>query len=240
MDEALSADQYRRDLLDRIAQRISRKWELKVNARAVLDDEAQRAFIKIRRVKYVYPDYCELVTPPKQEDYELHEDGSVKGLTTARKAELLLLGHFKWQGWLLAKSHPYGWVAISPADYCAPQPLPRRHPDYFDEIEGLANYTDPFRSCKGRQVLSYLVAANEHGLDVGKSQEIVHANGNPYDNSAGNLIIKNIGRPMLCKECRKETTAELSRLIKVGGSRCRFCFICLQRIMNEQKRVRGR
>lgn len=95
-DEEETEDDAFRD----IAFAVDRIWQSKWWSKNIRDDESQRQLITAMRARYISPDYLDLVGSPGPDDYRT--EGK---LTTSRKAELLLIGTFTWQGLTIAK-HP--------------------------------------------------------------------------------------------------------------------------------------
>jgi hypothetical protein len=164
-----------------VAYAIASRWKDKRWSKHIRDDNAQLSLIRARCQKYVYPDYQELVGPPKPEHYTADRE-----LTVERKAQLLLIGVFEWNGLLIAKNdHAYtddrkGWMVVVDPAYEPTRELKLYSDDGKD-------YFDPFYSYKSSPLIEHL-----YSDQLGNSQELwpcVDKDKNPYDCSPNNVVI---------------------------------------------------
>ncbi len=137
-----------------IAETIAHIWQAKQLPDNIHDVTAEKQFIEIMRLKYVYPDYADLVGPPAESDFVevTCRDGTVQWkLTFERKADLLLLGTFDWKGMYIARMHtrhpsiPKGWVVFLDAGYAPEDPLGAYFLDYRNGWGKLPRYGDEKR-----------------------------------------------------------------------------------------------
>jgi len=206
----------------RIVRTVEGMWQRMRGHQDIVDDESQAHFIRAKRRAYPFPDYLALVGPPSPEDY-----ASPGELTLARKAQLLLLGTFYWQGLTLGTHRSvfgydrYGYAAWSADDkgwYVAQEEFTPRF-----TYEG---FFSPMLDVKSEPLSHYLFAQN-HTLKAG--QGVLYRNTNPYDNRPDNLATYSLkGRPMRCLSCQQRVHPKDSERFKVGNSYRRHCFRCLR------------
>lgn len=210
---------------------VDRIWRSKWWSEDIRDDESQRGLIKAMQQKYIYPDYLELVGPPGPDDYR--SDGC---LTTSRKAELLLIGTFNWQGLTIAK-HPsvFGYVfdrwemSRSPCWRVDDKGWYVCHEDLPSELT-YDGFLTPFKDRPVQKLGDYLVNQVEPLKDL---HGTIPIDGNVYNCQQDNLRVINLrGRPMRCKGCERRVAKEYSRLIRFDGVRERYCHACIEQMAN--------
>lgn len=162
-----------------VAYAIASRWKDKRWPKHIRDDNAQLKLIRARCQQYVYPDYQELVGLPKPEHYTA--DGE---LTLERKAQLLLIGSFQWNGLFIAKNDQAytedkkGWMVVVDSAYEPTQELKL----YSKHCE---DYFDPFYSYKSSPLIEKL-----YNDQLGNSQKLWPCvDKNPYDCSPNNMVI---------------------------------------------------
>lgn len=210
------------EIAGQIIRSVEAMWRRMRGHQDILDDESQSHFIRAKRRAYPFPDYLALVGPPSPEDYEAPGQ-----LTLARKAQLLLIGTFHWQGLTLGThrsvfgSDYYGepmWQADDRGWYVA---LEEVKPPFTYE-----GFFTPMRDVECEPLSHYLFRQSG---ELTVEQGILYRNTNPYDNHPDNLATYSLrGRPMRCLSCQHRVLPKDSKRFKVGGSYRRYCFRCLR------------
>jgi hypothetical protein len=194
----------------------------------VRTDAHHRQYIDALRSKFVFPDYLELVGPPKPEHYD--DNGH---LTTQRKATLLLIGVFDWRGLRIARhqavfgyyrrtrrswwddDRPYtdeqkGWYV--PVKQIRPGP----------KVTILNDYFRPLRNFRCERLEEVLTPHEKY-------TRLMFKDANRYNCHPDNIdIVSTRGRPMTCRFCGSRVTARTSRRFKWDGGTVRACLNCLE------------
>ncbi len=204
------------EILNRIKRWVNMLWSNDRLARTVVDIESEQAYIEQMRQRYVFPDYLSLVGSPSESDF--NESGELK---SRRKAELMLIGTFDWQGFLISRP-------VSTQD--------DQFPDdgWFVALEAhtnelsFENFFFPFNKIKKQRLERYLVSQTR---ELKNAHRVAFKDGNVFNCHPDNFEIRGQGgRPMLCVYCRKKTTKDMSVRIKVQGSYDRYCLTCVEKI----------
>lgn len=210
-------------LVDRLWSRKWRtnKWRWR---RPVADDGFHHAYIEACRSKYKFPDYLELLGPPRPEHY----DGSGE-LTVQRKAELLLIGVFDWRGLRVARHHAlfgykadWTWSDKPPytreqKGWYVPIALKRANP----KTPKIRDYFAPLRNYRCERLEKHLTRSEKY-------KEVIFRDGNRYNCHPANLeVVSTRGRRKQCVRCERRVTERTSRRMKYEGSTARFCLQCL-------------
>ena len=207
---------------------------------SVTSIETEQQYINNRQLKYIYPEYGQLVGPPSKDDFYEYcvnkQDRPVCNLNREREADLLLLGVFEWKGLYIAKAYrrhdddPRGWLVCTDPDYVPKDILgaksigPYRYQLAFT----------PFHGVRSQWLHEYLYDCD---VELGnreaqrKNQYVTFKDGNPYNCLPDNLILaqkRGRGRPMLCQSCGEETTREDSMVISERSRKARYCLDCLR------------
>ena len=210
------------EVADQVIRSVDSMWSSIRGHEEIVDDESQSHFIRAKRRKYRFPDYLGLVGSPSPEDYE-----SPGKLTLVRKAQLLLLGTFNWQGLILGTHQSVfgrdcfgepAWRNDAKGWYVAMEPVepPFTYDGFFHPMQGI--------KC---QPLSHFLFKQSHELST--EQGILHRNTNPYDCHPDNLATySKKGRPMRCLGCQQRVHPRDSERFKIGSSYRRYCFRCLR------------
>lgn len=243
------------DLANRlIAEKINAIWRARRLPNNIPDVMSEQTFINIQRVKYIYPDYADLVGPPTETDFinVTRRNGTIqRQLTPERKADLLLLGVYMWKGMYIAQptlnfdAPPTGWLLFTEPGYQPDDWLGTYYRNYLhgllddltqtpfhhnedDDVEFL-----PYRGHETSLLHDYLV---ECDIELGnrpprtKFQRVRFGDDNPYNCLPDNLsLIEKRGRRMRCVGCEQPTTAKDSKVLRDRDHRLRYCYACLAR-----------
>lgn len=226
-----------------ISKKIRHKWDRSRLAHAIRDVDAERIFIEIMRLRYPYPDYAEIVGAPSESDFEdftLHDGSTERGLTIQRKADLLLLGVFEWngtyitkhhdphrgeQGWLVFTSQRYkpkNWLGCHFLDYRGLSLQPKRR---FKKVRFW-----PFLNEETDWLHNALIDAAielDNGRARNKFQRVRFKDGNSYNCLPDNMeLFETRGRRMHCRLCGRRTTADDSIVFSGKGRKVRACLEC--------------
>jgi len=226
-----------------IGRAIESIWQIKKLPDNIGDIKAEQTFIEVMRLKYIYPDYADLVGPPLEEDFTEGFCRKIRKpiatLTAERKADLLLLGAFEWNGFYIAKPPsgydiPKGWwVCLEPNFVLKAGLGAQRRSNQYDWYDRYRIKFEPFLDHTAACLADYLVACDSelgNRSPRSKHQRIRFADNNPYNCLPDNLkIVEKRGRKMRCQLCGKETTKEESKVLRDRGKKLRYCLDCLQR-----------
>lgn len=227
----LREDETEEDAFERIAVAVDSIWLSKWWSKHIVDDNGQLKLITAMQEKYIYPNYFDLVGPPKSQHYQ--DDGKLK---ISRKAELLLIGSFCWRGLRIAK-HPsvfgyeldrYSW-SLEPrwrtddkGWYVCQEALP--------ESLSYDAFFFPFKRKKVTKLGDHLFGECQELRDL---HSTIPIDGNVYNCRLNNLHLINLrSRPMRCKGCEKRVTASGSKVIRIDGVRERYCWNCIEKMAN--------
>ena len=172
------------DEVQAIANMVNRLWSNDRWLNKVVDDEGQRNLITARRATIRHPDYLDLVGLPPESDYDAEGN-----LTMSRKAGLLLIGLFKWQGLWIARPAIEGgrWRWVQPGDrnhwYVATGALPDEMPLNEQVFYAPLRF---YPSCR----LAEYVYEQSHG-PLKPSHGVLHLDHNPGNCEASNLAAYN-------------------------------------------------
>jgi hypothetical protein len=237
LEEEMDLDELNSNV-DRIIFELASNRNLYIKIYSVEDEQR---YIARKRLKYVYPDYVDLVGPPSEEDFD--EDGgylsneSGRRLSDVRAVDLLLVGVFEWKGLYIARmnrgdpSAPPGWQVCLDPDYRPVDVLGVRRVGNKGNNRPALN---PFYRVRTQWLHDYLFDCDvELGNRVAKekNQYVSFKGGNPYNCLPDNLVLaekRRRGRRMLCQSCGKETTKEDSMVIREGTQKPRYCLACLR------------
>jgi len=219
---------------------IKNRWLSLTGSRYLVERDNQEKYIEFCREKYPYPDYLELVGPPSDQHY--NESGQ---LTVERKAQLMLIGVYRWKDYWIAKQEncdsydEKGWLVLSKHD-------PEEELQLFDDRlgrpfkktqapgkwiagkrggekeywRGDRGYFDPSWRKKPQRLEQVL---------VGSEYAAIFQDGNPYNCAPDNLGRGNKkGRSLRCKRCQRRTAKEFSKVVNLDGQRFRFCMPCIR------------
>jgi len=216
------------------------RWKAKGYGRLIQDEASHERFVQVMREKYVYPDYLDLVGPVKSEHHVAGYQPAAKVrswraefgcLTELRRAELLLMGAYLWQGlWIGTHEAFFGywpepdpfwfqprWTSEDRGWYVALdyRPLRRRRLT-------LEEFVTPFRSSQVMRLEHYLASQSRA---ISSTEAVRAKNGNVYDCRPENLEVYSlVGRPMCCKGCGRRIGPDRSARIKVDGRSQRYCY----------------
>lgn len=231
-----------------IAEKIDAIWHARRLPMNIANVANEQTFIEVLRVKFVYPDYADLVGPPTESDFidVTRRNGTVQQqLTLERKADLLLLGVFEWKGMCITRPHTLdpdastGWLVFTEPNY---------QPDdwlgaYYRDGRGLdktpSHHSDtvtfrPYLNHETSWLHDYLIDCDSelgHRPPRTKFQRVRFQDKNPYNCLPDNLVlVENRGRRMLCKGCGTDTTSENSMVISGRGKKLRFCLRCIRNL----------
>ncbi|MCG7869434.1 MAG: hypothetical protein JAY74_24080 [Candidatus Thiodiazotropha taylori] len=212
------------EIFDCISRGINAIWRSKWWSSNIVDDNSQLKLIHAMQQRYVYPNYLDLVGKPSNDDYI--SDGV---LTVFRKAELLLIGEFEWNGLIIAKhqsalgfSYDYGektpkWSIDDEGWYVSPNHLP-------DPLSYSSFFT-PFRNKERLKLVDVIYQLKSQLED---NHCILPIDGNVFNCMPENLAsINRRGRPKRCVKCGRRVSDQSSRIIRVRGSKLRYCIVCL-------------
>lgn len=229
----------------RIEAKIESIWTAKGLRADISDIATENMFIEIMHLKYVYPDYAELVGPPTETDFRdlVCRDGLSKQrrLTVERKADLLLLGVLPWKGMHITRiradslQEGGGWLVFTGRRY---KPI-NWLGCYFHGYDGLVKIPDlrtkdvtfmPYLNHETRWLHDFLINCD---IELGnrpartKFQRVRFHDKNPYNCLPNNLtLVEKRGRRMRCGGCGSGTTAEESMVFSGKGRKIRLCLNC--------------
>ena len=199
---------------------------------------------EMQATKYIYPEYGRLVGAPLEQDFiDYGKDMGSRGwwITDERKADLLWLGAFEWNGLYIARAYcqsdkdQRGWLVCTDPDYVPEDVLGARS---MGPYRYQLAFT-PFHGVRSQWLHDYLFDCDvELGNRVAreKNQQVAFRDGNPYNCLPDNLVLaekRRRGRPMLCQSCGQETTKEDSMVVREGTQKPRYCLACLRWMTDE-------
>lgn len=216
-------------------------WMSKQFPENVSNVDEENQMINIIGMKYVYPNYVDLVGGASEEDFEFgycrHLRSEGNRLTIERKSELLLLGAFRWNGLCIAKYYDpdkeydlsKGWLVSKD-----PKNIPSNMigAKYSNDIRYSNICFSPLEEEKTQWLHELLIDSD---AELGnrplrkKFQRIRFKDGNPYNCLPDNLVVREArGRKMKCQGCGEETWSDQSLVIRDGKEKLRYCFSCLK------------
>ena len=191
---------------------------------------------------FVYPDYYDLVSEPTKDNWHKNSKGKLK-LSSERKMELLLIGHYFWEGMWIAKKKPFpinddkGWLVCTDLSFSPPDNIENldlltyeynhlsslqrhRYRDWSQEKIKII----PFQECPDVVELVRVIYPQE----ITKDNRPFFIDNNPHNLLKENIVVKSKrGRRMYCKRCGKETIKEQSKVIRDNVDKHRYCYDCL-------------
>lgn len=199
---------------------------------SVYDLESEFKFIEAVAKQFSFPNYQLLVSEPSPKNW-VHEEGKAY-LKTERKAELLLIGEFEWNGLIIAKSKPLGlsdskgWLVNLDQDYKPNTSYKKlcQYKFYYRSRKVMPTDSDcrfiPFKkNTHVMPLVSYLY--HEKITQLGKDRA-VFIDFNHYNLSGKNIEFKSSkGRRMRCSRCKREVVDKNSTII----AKQRVCGECL-------------
>lgn len=230
-----------------IAEKIDAIWHAKRLPNTVADVASEQTFIEVLRVKYLYPDYAELVGPAAESDFTdvARRNGTVRRqLTLDRKADLLLLGVFEWKGMYITQALAWdpdvstGWLVFTEPEYRPDDWLGAYYRDYSRGLSKTPSHRSdavtfrPYLNHEAAWLHDYLFDCDSelgYRAPRTKFQRVRFQDNNPYNCLPDNLaLIEKRGRRMLCKGCGIKTTPEESMVISGKDRKLRLCLQCLR------------
>lgn len=225
------------DLVERLWSRLCYGLGPRYGRRDISDTDFHTLFIYARQSRYKFPDYLDIVGPPASEHYD--DTGE---LTTQRKATLLLIGLFDWNGMKIGKHQAkYGFNPIDDSyedsRYTREQkgwyvPIARNRPEA--KTLTVRDYFSPLRNFRCQRLEQYLTANR-------KFSKVTLRDKNPFNCHPDNLeIVSTRGRPKKCNSCERRVTDRTSKRIKVSGTTMRYCLNCLAELGRRGADEKGR
>lgn len=188
----------------------------------------------------VFPEYKDLVSKPSEHCWETdnHKYRMIgkKELSQSRKAELLLIGEFEWNGLLIAKSKPLGiedntgWLVnldhsyIPASDYNDLWTTTIEQRDINEKLDWITSgFFKPFiNSCHTMPLANFLYREK---LEKPENMRAIYLDFNQYNLEENNIdFVSNKGAVMKCSRCKTPVSTKNSKVI----AKERACLECLE------------